>query len=237
VAKDVINKSLCTIRGITMGLFDKKTNLLLVSAPVLPFNRGDDVGIAKKVKTIFTDVETEGKKQGYERASAEYEPAYKKIEKEYDETKRALEEAMAEKDKRVDKLIEKLQQLESKKDDLEKKAGNKAETVSSKFNIPLSSVTGALASGTLVISSSGVSLVDCIYSYKEKKRRAAEEKGYAAAKDIYENKIKELKVNLLNLKNKGDSEIQEMMNLINDAINEIIEAETQIAELEIVLNS
>jgi chromosome segregation ATPase len=219
-----------------MGLFDKKTNLLSVSA-VLPINRGDDVGIAKKVKTIFTDVETEGKKQGYERASAEYEPAYKKIKKEYDETKRALEETMAEEGKQVDKLVARLQQLESERDDLEKKIKNKTKKVSTQFNIPVSSVMESMVAGTLVMDGTGLGLVDLIYSYKEKKLRAAEGKGYAEAKQIYENKINELKENLRKLKKKGDSEIQEMMNLINDTIDEIIEAETHIAELEIVLNS
>lgn len=220
-----------------MGLFDKKSSWMM-TGPLVSFGLGgDDVGIAKKVKTIFSDVETEGKKQGYERASAEYEPAYKAIKKEYDETKKVLEEVMAEKDKQVDKLVARLQQLESKKADLEKKIKNKTKKVSTQFNIPLSSVTESMAAGTLVMGGTGFGLIDIIYNYKEKKLRAAEEKGYAEAKEIYKNKINELKENLKKLKKKGDSEIREMMNLINDVITEIIEEETQIAELEIVLNS
>lgn len=37
---------------------------------------------------LFTDVETEGKKQGYDRESKEYGAAYREIEKEFYETKR-----------------------------------------------------------------------------------------------------------------------------------------------------
>lgn len=233
----LLRKHNARLGGMAMGLFDKKSSWMM-TGPLVPFGLGgDDVGIAKKVKTIFTDVETEGKKQGYERASAEYEPAYKAIKKEYDETKKALEEAMAEKGKQVDKLVARLQQLESKKADLEKKIKNKAKKVSTQFNIPLSSVTESMAAGALVMGGTGFGLIDIIYNYKERKLRAAEEKGYAEAKEIYENKINELKENLRRLKKKGDSEIQEMMNLINDVITEIIEEETQIAELEIVLNS
>ena len=54
---------------------------------------------------------------------------------------------------------------------------------------------------------------------------------------MYKKKIRELKDNLELLKKKGDAELQELASLITDAIKEISDAETKIAELEIVLNS
>ena len=220
-----------------MGIFDKN-RAYMGTGPIIGVRTAEEsIGLGKKIKTIFTDVETEGKKQGYDRASDEYEPIYRKIKKEYDKTKKTLEEVMVEKDDKFSKLVTRLQELESKKENLEKKIKNKAKKVSLEFDIPLSSVESGMATGTLLIGPAGFSLIDVIYNYKESKLRAAEEKGYAEAKEIYENKINELKENLRRLKNKGNSEIREMMGLINDAMNEIIEKETQLAELEIILNS
>ena len=44
-----------------------------------PFKIKDDF------KMLLTDVETEGKKQGYQRAAKEYEVAFRRIEKEFKE--------------------------------------------------------------------------------------------------------------------------------------------------------
>lgn len=84
---------------------------------------------------------------------------------------------------------------------------------------------------------SGTGILDLIYRYKSKKLKEAEEKGYAEARRLYRRKIQELKDNLELLKKKGDVEIQELTKLITDTIKEISDAETKIAELEIVLNS
>ena len=41
-------------------------------------------------KMLLTDVETEGKKKGYQRAAIEYEVAFRRIEKEFKETKNLI---------------------------------------------------------------------------------------------------------------------------------------------------
>lgn len=189
----------------------------------------------EKIDTILTDVDTEGEKRGYERAAAEYDAAYERIENEYLTAKKLLDQQMANKDAEASRLISKLQHLEEDKKNLERRVREKTKQVSNKYDIPVSSVLQSLASGTLLMGGTGV--LDLIYRYKSKKLKEAEEKGYAEARRLYKKKIRELKDNLELLKKKGDAELQELAKLITDAIKEISDAETKIAELEIVLNS
>lgn len=69
------------------------------------------------------------------------------------------------------------------------------------------------------------------------KLNEAEVKGYEEAKLLYEQKIRELQENLKTLRNKGTSEMQELMVLISDIMQEISEEEMAIAELKIILHS
>lgn len=198
---------------------------------------GNILDTLEKLDTVLMDVDTEGEKRGYERAAVEYDAAYERIENEYLTAKKLLNQQMANKDAEASRLISKLQQLEEDKKDLERRVREKTKQVSNKFDIPVPSVSQSLASGTLLIGGSGIGVLDLIYRYKSKKLKEAEEKGYAEARRLYKKKIRELKDNLELLKKKGDSELQELAKLITDAIREISDAETKIAELEIVLNS
>lgn len=191
----------------------------------------------EKLDMLFMDVDTEGEKRGYERAAAEYDAAYERIENEYLTAKKLLDQQMVNKDAEATRLISKLQQLEEEKKYLEREVREKTKQVSNKYGIPVSSVTQSLASGNLLTSGSGMGILDLIYRYKSKKLKEAEEKGYAEARRLYRKKIRELKDNLELLKKKGDAELQELAELITDAIKEISNIETKIAELEIVLNS
>lgn len=196
---------------------------------------GNILDTLEKIDTILTDVDTEGEKRGYERAVAEYDAAFERIEKEYLTAKNLLEQKMANKDAEASRLISKLQQLEEDKKNLDRRVREKTKQVSIKYDIPMSSVSQFLASGTLLMGGTGV--LDLIYFHKSKKLKEAEEKGYAEARRLYKKKIRELKDNLELLKKKGEAELQELDSLIIDAIKEISESETKIAELEIVLNS
>ena len=196
---------------------------------------GNVLDTLEKIDTILTDVDTEGEKRGYERAAAEYDAAFECIENEYWTAKKLLEQKIANKEEESSRLISKLQQLEEDKKNLERRVREKTKQVSIKYDIPVSSVSQSLASGTLLMGGTGV--LDLIYLYKSKKLKEAEEKGYAEARRLYKKKIRELKDNLELLKKKGDAELQDLSSLIIDAIKEIFEAETKIAELEIVLNS
>ena len=198
---------------------------------------GNILDTLEKLDTVLMDVDTEGEKRGYERAAAEYDAAYERIENEYLTAKKMLDQQMANKDAEATRLISKLQQLEEEKKNLERQVREKTKQVSNKYDIPVSSVSQSLASGTLLMGGSGTGVLDLIYRYKSKKFKEAEEKGYAEARRLYKKKIRELKDNLELLKKKGDAELQELASLVTDAIKEISDAETKIAELEIVLNS
>lgn len=189
----------------------------------------------KKLDTILMDVDTEGEKRGYERAAAEYDAAYERVENEYLTAKKLLDQQMADKDAEFSRLISKLQELEEDVKNLKREIREKTTQVSEKYDVSTSTVSQALDSGMLLMGGSGI--FDLIYRYKSKKLKEAEEKGYAEAKRLYKNKIKELRNNLELLKKKGNAEMQKMAKLITDTIKELSDAETKIAELEIALNS
>ena len=76
---------------------------------------------------------------------------------------------------------------------------------------------------------------EIVYYFKEKKLRQAEQRGYAEAKELYEEKIQKLKDELCRLKEKGDSEIKNLLNQISQILDAIAEEEMKIAELKILL--
>ena len=80
-----------------------------------------------------------------------------------------------------------------------------------------------------------VDILGLIYNHKEKKLRKAELRGYAEARELYEEKIARLKKNLLELTSKGSKEIQELFDMINDLFDAISEEQMKIAELKILL--
>ena len=197
------------------------------------FNKGPS--LSDKVDMLFTDVETEGKKQGYEKASKKYEPIFREIENRYNETKKLIESQKTVYGDQSDKLIEKLSALEKERDSLQAEVDNKAKQVSKAYNIPLGQVRSAMSSGTLLMSDPTFGILDIIYSHKEKKLKKAEHKGYLEAKELYEEKIKRLQAKLDRLKEKGDEDIKKLVNLISDVLDEIAENQMKIAELRILL--
>ena len=222
------------------GLSSRKLPIS-TTTPTLPtgIGTGDPkiLDTLEKLDTVLMDVDTEGEKRGYERAAAEYDAAYVRIENEYLTAKNLLEQLITSKDTEATRLISKLQKLEEDKRILERKVHEKTKQVSNKYNIPVSSITQSLVSGTLLIGGSGTGVLDLIYRYKSKKLKEAEKKGYEEARQLYRKKIRELKDNLELLRKKSSAELQELAKLITDTIKEISDIETKIAELEIVLNS
>ena len=190
-----------------------------------------------KLELIFTDVDLEGAKRGYSRAAKEYNAAYERIKNEYSITEQMLDQEKINKEIESDRLISKLQQLEEVKSKLENQINCQLKQVSNKYQIPVSTISVALYSGNLLTSGSEVGLIDYNYNYKSKKMKEAEEKGYREARNLHMKKIRELSNNLRNLKEKKDAELQKLVELITDAIKEIADVETKIAELRIVLNS
>lgn len=188
-----------------------------------------------KVDMLFMDVEIEGKKRGYEKAATEYEKVFKAVETEYNTTEEIINSQKEMYNKQSDVLIDKLEALECQKRILENQVGKKTKAVSEKYDIPLSQVQGSLAAGTILVSPLIFGVFNMIYQHKEQKFREAEQRGYLEAKKLYETKISELKRKLASLKNKGNSEIEELKEMIGNVLEEIAEKQMKIAELEILL--
>ena len=190
----------------------------------------------EKIEMLFTDVETEGKKQGYDRAAREYGAAYRKIEKEFKETKDLIENQKNTYGNQAYQFIEKLEKLEKQKETLQKQVNSKVNDVSKKYNIPAGEIRRSMAAGTLLVGGPAtIDILGMIYYYKEKKLRQAEQRGYVEAKELYGTKIQKLKDELRRLKEKGNSEIKTLLNQISQILEAIAEVEMQIAELKILL--
>lgn len=195
----------------------------------------------EKIEVLFTDVETKGKKQGYDRAAKEYGAAYRKIERDFKETKELIENQKNTYGDQAYQFIERLEDLEKQKKALQDEVNFKANA----YNIPARKIIGftdARALGGGIEGFIGartepttIDILGMIYLYKEKKLRQAEQRGYAEAKELYETKIQELKEELRRLKEKGNSEIKMLLNQISQILDAIAEEEMQIAELKILL--
>jgi ribonucleotide reductase alpha subunit len=191
--------------------------------------------ISEKIDMLFTDVETEGKKQGYKRAASKYEKAFKEIEYEYNKTKELIESQKSNYGNESEKLIEKLSELEKQKKLLEKQFEKRTKDFSSKYDIPIGDVSKFASTGTLMCTTFTVSILDLIYSYKEKKLRKAEQRGYIEARELYEEKIAKLKQDLQDLKKKGNADIKNLLYMIDDLFNAIADEQMKIADLKILL--
>lgn len=192
--------------------------------------------VKKQLDKLFSDTETEGKKRGYEKAANEYSAAFRRIEKEFLETKNLIESQKNEYERQAYKLIDRLEELEKLKEALENRVNSSVAQVSSRYNIPVCDVNRHMQSGTLLYGEpTSINIFDIIFSYKEKKMRQAEKKGYAEAKELYETKIQKLKDELWRLKEKGGSETKILLNQISQIMDAIAEKEMQIAELQILL--
>lgn len=218
-----------------MSLFGKRGGILGGPFGGGLFDNGPN--IVKKVEMLFTDVETEGKKQGYDRASKEYGKVYCAIETEYFETIKMIEQQKNSYDNKADVLINKLASLERDKTKLEQQIHSKAQDVSHKFNIPFGDVKRSLDSGKLLVGGAMVSvdILGLIYKHKEKKLKQAEQRGYAEARELHENKISKLKALLRREKENGNRDIKELVTMICEIFEAIADEQMKIAELRILL--
>lgn len=195
-----------------------------------PFKIKDDF------KMLLTDVETEGKKQGYQRAAKEYEVAFRRIEKEFKETKDLINNQKNDYGNEAYKYIEKLEKLEQQKESLKNQINSKAKDLSKKYGVSYDNIKNSISGSSSLLGEPGnINFLDIICSYKEKKLRQEEQKGYLEAKQLYEEKIKKLKNELIELKKKGNAEIQTLVKQISQVLDAIAEEEMKIAELKILL--
>lgn len=221
-----------------MGLFDKKGFWGGGIGPVgNPLGNifNNEPSFIDKVDMLLTDVETEGKKKGYSRASEEYGKVFRSIENEYKQAKELIESQKNMYDARSEALIEKLEALENEKRRLENQVKQKTNAVSEKYDIPVSQVQGSLATGTFITGPTTVDLLGMIYRHKEKKLREAEQRGYSEAKELYETKIDNLKTEFAELRSNGSADIKKLVSMISEILDAIADEQMNIAELEILL--
>lgn len=193
------------------------------------------MGLFDKLDLLFTDVETEGRKQGYAQAAAEYEKVFRSIKCEYEKTKELIESQKNMYDRQSDALIEKLEALEKQKKKLENQVRKKTKEMSDKYAIPEHQLQTALASGTSFVSGPiFFDVIGIIIHHKERRLREAKQHGYIEARKLYVEKIDRLKKDLAALKIKGNSEIEEMIHMINEILEAISGEQMKIAELKML---
>lgn len=171
------------------------------------------------------DPEIEGKKKGYERAVKEYEPAFQKIKNEYEVTKKILGNEKASYNEKADALIKRLEDLERKEEILRRQVYRKYKGRSDVQDYEYPVDRTGYATAMLYTDIIG----------RKQKFSEAEKQGYLEAKKVYEAKIAKLKRDLAILKNKGNLEIQKLLNMIDDVLNVIADERMKIAELEMLL--
>lgn len=189
--------------------------------------------IIDKVRMVFADVETEGKKKGYARAAAEYERAFHSIEDEYKQTEKLIKSQGNKYDIQSNYMIEKLNSLEKQMRQLESQVKQETKAISDKCGIPATQIQTSLAAGTLITGPGIADILGMVYQYKERKFRKAEQRGYLEVKKWYEARINDLKSKLATLKREGNDEILEMINMMSKLLETIAEKEMQVAELKI----
>ncbi|WP_455538019.1 hypothetical protein [Terrisporobacter sp.] len=187
-----------------------------------------------KIDILFSDAEVEGKKRGYSKAAKEYEKVFKELESTYKETETALELEKEKLDNKCEKLIAILEDLQYKKNILESEVEAKSKRVCEVYNLDVKKYNFMKCTNTRS-SNSIISLIDIIYSSKEKKLKKAEEVGYLEAKKLYENKLMDMRKKLENLKLKGNVEMEKITDLITEVSDEIMNTQMYIAELNILL--
>lgn len=183
-----------------------------------------------KIEMLFTDVETKGEKQGYARAAKEYGPIYEKIANEYKETKELFVKQKSAYKNQAYELNKRLENLEKERESLQKQMISVRDDIAKKYNIPPEKIIGLMRVGCVPEM---LGILDMIYSYKEKKLRQAELRGYTKARELYERKIKKLQDELHRLKEKVSSDKEAMQNLVLQMSDEIVKIQMQIAELRI----
>lgn len=195
--------------------------------------------INHSIKILVTDVETKGKRQGYERAAGEYEKIFSEIRDEYHKlnnmlkTKKIYETKKAFYNRVSIELSENLDELSKQKEELKKEILSKRKYIAQVYQLPFNVINSVCASGTILIG--GVSLFLMIFHYKEKKLLKAEQKGYEEAKALFKEKIEIERQKLRDLKNECDLKTREQMSRIVDMLDKIIEERIEIAELNVLL--
>ncbi|MDD6081435.1 MAG: hypothetical protein PUB89_01130 [Oscillospiraceae bacterium] len=197
--------------------------------------------IFEKIDLLFTDVETEGKKQGYEKAASIYTLTFNQLKIQLE----LLESKLKELEIKHKSDVDYLKQKKKERDELKTQRDRLVTSVSYSTGVSVETINMRFASGCGIIGNSpttcGFSILDIICDVKERKLRKAIAKGYAEAKEIFESKIKAEQEKLENLSNEYDIKSKKYENwkqksepTINEIQLEINKLLIEIAELSII---
>ena len=210
--------------GIDMGLFDW-----------LPGYRTPNIFDAIEfIDSVTSDPETEGKKDGYERAAKEYEPIYQDLKHEYDSAIAEIECQKKNYDIESSVQIGYLSKLEEKRDSLQERVNAKAQQTASAYGVSVSTLMSSFSSAGVVQGTSW-DLMRFITDSRMRRRKEAEKVGYSEAKQLYEKKLKSLRDKLEQEKENASRQLKDYANLISKILAEIEDNQMKIADLEIAL--
>lgn len=188
------------------------------------------------IKMLFTDVETEGKKQGYEQAAHEYDRAYSELNAECERLMKAIEADKSSNNAKANELIGKLGNLEQKRRELEQRFNDKAQDVARKWDMSVGDVKKACMGGDIGgVNPFFSSIIGLWADHKRKKMAEARARGYAEARELFEQKIRSLKAKLNELKAGAADSMKMFIGEIAKLVDAISLEEHKIAQLQSML--
>jgi len=195
--------------------------------------------LSQELKTIFSDVKTEGRKKGYNRAAQEYEPVLAEVEWAYDEIVATIKKQGVFYRQTSEKILGVASKLNEENEEIKENVRNKTVKVSEKYNMSIAGVSSIIGMGrnpfTELYPSRQPDLIDAVYRFRKGQMDKAEQEGYQEAKEVYEQAITTKKKELKQLQQKIDGQTKEMMDIVSDAIDMFVEEKMKDADLNILL--
>lgn len=199
----------------------------------------EEVSLGCQVRTIFSDVKTEGRKKGYKRAAKEYERVLKEMEWAYQEIVNATRKQGIFYRRTTKKLLDIDNILNKEMKKTEENVEYKTAEVSKKYNIPFSNISSIIGMGKQTFAPiypyQQTSVISLVYEFRKNQMDKAEQEGYQDAKEEYEKLIMEKKEELKKLQQEVDENTKEMVKLICDTVGMLISEKMKDADLDIML--
>lgn len=196
----------------------------LVSIP------GREKNVLEIAEMFFADVEAKGEQQGYEKAVKKYEKIFQDLENEYQWTEKVLEAYISGYDARLEVLAVWLEMLKREEEELKKQIGRRE--VLEKNYVPFGDGEVLFSDRDGCVVPYPVSVLGTMCRcYKEWKFREAEQRGYVKARELHLEKINGMRKKLVELQEKGDGEIQELIQQMGEVLDKIVKERVRVAEL------
>lgn len=197
--------------------------------------------LSKTIKTVdalITDQKTEGKKEGYSDAAAEYEGVYSDLKQRYDKLIADINLQSKELELNSQQGTTELYRLEQERDRLKNELNRRANDAAIKFNVSATSILSSLNSGSSSFFSSIFyypDFRDRIIAKKMEERAQARKAGYLEAKSLYEEKIAQLKEHYRRTKAKADGKMRDYADHMGNLLKDIENIKFEIADLKLAM--